>query len=60
MKSETKKRRIEMKNDISTMYTREQNKVAGRKGYYNFKKEKDTVISPKEYGMFKKGREKKR
>lgn len=49
-----------MNNDISTMYTREQNKVAGRKGYYNFKKEKDTVISPKEYGMFKKRREKKR
>lgn len=42
-----------MSNDISTMYTREQNKVAGRKGYCNFKKEKNTVISPKNYGMFK-------
>lgn len=45
-----------MNNDISTMYTREQNKVAGRKGYYNFKKEKEIVISPKEYGMFKERR----
>ena len=49
-----------MNNDISTMYTREQNKVAGRKEYYNFKKEKDTVINPKKYGMFKKkGRNKR-
>lgn len=46
-----------MSNDISTMYTKEQNKAAGRKGYYNFKKEKNTVISPKSYGIF---REKKK
>lgn len=48
-----------MNNDISTMYTRKQNKVAGRKGYYNFKKEKDIVIIPKEYGMFKERRKKR-
>lgn len=38
--------------DISTMYTKERNNICGRKGYYNYKREKITVISPKEYGIF--------
>lgn len=43
--------------DISTMYTKEKNKSCGRKGYVFFDKEKETVISPKDYGMFlQKGR----
>lgn len=41
-----------MSNDISTKYTDDRNKNAGRRGYYGWKKEKDTVISPKNYGMF--------
>lgn len=38
--------------DISTIYTKEQNKFCGRKGYFMFKIEKETNISPKQYGMF--------
>lgn len=38
--------------DISTFYTKDRNKTCGRKGYYGFKREKVTVISPKNYGMF--------
>lgn len=41
-----------MSKDISTKYTQEQNKKCGRKGYCGFKREKETVISPKKYGMF--------
>lgn len=41
-----------MSNDISTKYTDDMNKTAGRKGYCGWKKEKETVISPKDYGMF--------
>lgn len=41
-----------MRKDISTQYTKEQNDKCGRKGYCGFKREKETVISPKEYGMF--------
>ena len=38
--------------DISTIYTKEQNEKCGRKGYYGFKREKEVVISPKDYGVF--------
>lgn len=41
-----------MSNDISTPYTKYCNKAEGRKGYLAFKSEKETVISPKQYGMF--------
>lgn len=41
-----------MGKDISTQYTKEQNKKCGRKGYVRFKREKETIISPKDYGMF--------
>lgn len=41
-----------MSKDISTEYTKEKNEKCGRKGYCGFKREKVTVISPKEYGMF--------
>ena len=41
-----------MSKDISTQYTRQQNKECGRRGYGMWKNEKSTVISPKDYGMF--------
>lgn len=41
-----------MGKDISTMYTKEENKKNGRKGYYAWKDEKETVIRPKQYGQF--------
>ncbi len=41
-----------MSKDISTEYTKERNKKCGRKGYVGFKREKETIISPKEYGLF--------
>lgn len=41
-----------MSNDISTPYTKYCNETEGRKGYYAFKDEKETVIPPKQYGMF--------
>ena len=41
------------------MYTKDKNKYCGRKGYAFFKTEKETVISPKNYGMFlQKGKKK--
>lgn len=43
--------------DISTIYTKEQNEKCGRKGYYGFKREKEVVISPKDYGVFLQERE---
>ena len=49
-----------MSNDITTKYTDDRNKTAGRKGYLMWKSEKCTAISPKEYGMFlqrKRGRQ---
>lgn len=44
--------------DISTMFTKEENKKNGRLGYCNATREKDTIISPAQYGMFlqKRGR----
>lgn len=41
-----------MSKDISTPFTKEKNKKCGRTFYYNWKREKETIISPKEYGMF--------
>lgn len=40
-----------MSKDISTMFSRSENKKCGRKGYYDFK-HKETVIAPNHYGMF--------
>lgn len=42
-----------MSKDIATLYTRMQNERCGRKGYSGFKREKETVIKPKDYGIFK-------
>lgn len=41
-----------MSKDITTQYTKMQNKKNGRRGYCLWKREKDSVISPKAYGMF--------
>jgi hypothetical protein len=41
-----------LSKDISTIFTKEQNKSCGRKGYCGFKREKETVITPKDYGEF--------
>lgn len=38
--------------DISTMFTREENKKNGRLGYCHATREKDTIISPSQYGAF--------
>lgn len=45
--------------DISTMLTREKNQKCGRKGYMDFKREKEDIISPAEYGAFLQKRGKK-
>lgn len=44
--------------DISTMFTREENKKNGRAGYYQTDSRKIDVISPAQYGAFlqKRGR----
>lgn len=46
--------------DISTMFTREENKKNGRLGYGLATREKEDVISPAQYGAFlqKRGRRK--
>lgn len=49
-----------MSNDISSQYTKYQNKTTGRRGYYRWKREKETDISPKEYGMFLSKKRKRR
>ena len=41
-----------MSHDISTVYTRNLNKTSGRRGYGDWKRSKDTIISPKAYGGF--------
>ena len=41
-----------MSNDISTMYTKNKNQKTGRKGYYMWKREKETSISPSDYGNY--------
>lgn len=43
-----------MGKDISTLYTKYKNERFGRKGYCAYKREKENVISPKDYGMFQK------
>lgn len=40
------------KLDISTQYTKEENKNNGRKGYLFWKREKDTVIPVNKFGEF--------
>lgn len=41
-----------MSNDISSMYTKDQNKKAGRRGYLSWKDEKVTIIPPAAYGDY--------
>lgn len=41
-----------MSKDISTLFTKEENKKNGRNGYCLAHKEKKTVIGPDQYGMF--------
>lgn len=41
-----------MSNDISSMYTKDQNLKAGRKGYVFWKREKEISISPAAYGEY--------
>lgn len=41
-----------MNNDISTTYTKEQNKKSGRRGYAGWQSEKETSISPADYGNY--------
>ena len=41
-----------MSNDISSEFTKLKNKQDGRKGYYAWKREKISEISPKDYGIF--------
>ena len=48
-----------MSNDISTVYTRNLNKTSGRRGYGDWKRSKNTIISPKAYGSFIQERKKK-
>ena len=38
-----------MSNDISTMYTKDENKKAGRRGYVGWQSEKETSIRPSDY-----------
>lgn len=38
--------------DISTMYTKDKNKKSGRRGYGNWKGEKENSISPASYGDY--------
>ena len=45
--------------DISTMFTREENKKNGRLGYAGATIEKEDIISPAEYGAFLQKRGKK-
>lgn len=46
--------------DISTMFTREENKKNGRLGYVLATREKDTIIRPSQYGAFLQKRGKRR
>ena len=50
-----------MSNDISTPFTKQENKDAGRKGWVEWQTEKETCIKPRDYGEFisKKRRKKK-
>lgn len=48
-----------MSNDIFSKYTKERNQSMGRKGYGMWKRENETVICPKDYGMFLQRRRRK-
>ena len=53
MKSSNKKGDNTMASkDISTQYTKHKNQNEGRRGYLFWKKTKDTIITPKDYGIF--------
>ena len=39
-------------DDILTAYTRNLNKTSGRRGYGDWKRSNDNIISPKAYGGF--------
>lgn len=41
-----------MSKDISTMYTKDENKRSGRRGYLGWKSEKEISISPAYYGSY--------
>ena len=41
-----------MSSDIVTMYTKNKNQKTGHKGYYKWKREKETSISPSDYGNY--------
>ena len=41
-----------MSNDISTMYTKNENQKTGRKGYYMWKREKETSICLSDYSNY--------
>ena len=43
---------VTMSNDISTMYTKDRNKKAGRNGWTGCKAEKETAIRPADYGDY--------
>ena len=47
-----------MSKDISSQYTKTRNREEGRRGYCLWKREKDTIISPKNYGIFIQGKNK--
>lgn len=47
-----RRNQISKGKDISTMFTREENKKNGRLGYGLATREKDTIISPAQYGAF--------
>lgn len=47
-------------NDISTMFTKEENKKNGIVGYYQADRRKIDVISPAQYGAFLQKRGKRR
>ena len=49
-----------MSHDILTVYTRNLNKTSGRRGYGDWKRSKDTIISPKAYGGFIQERKRKK
>ena len=46
--------------DISTMFTKEENKKNGRLGYCQATREKEDIISPAQYGAFLQKRRKTR
>lgn len=41
-----------MGKDIFTQYTKYENQNRGRRGYGMWKREKEVIISPKDYGSF--------